>query len=239
MYKSKTFLAVIPARGGSKGLVDKNIKELCGKPLIAWSIEAGLKSDYLDEVMVTTDYQNIAEVSKQYGANVPFLRPDELASDTATSFDAIKHTIEHYKNELNKEFDYIVLLEPTSPLRESSDIDNMIEKIIRFEDDFDSIVSIGEVHEHPSIMKRIVNKNFLSPYCVELEMKSRRQDNGIAYFPYGVAYIVKTKSLLDEETFYTKRNTFYEIKRYQCYEIDDIYDFLAIENIMKYKWSLK
>lgn len=239
MYKSKTFLAVIPARGGSKGLAGKNIKELCGKPLIAWSIEAGLKSDYLDEVIVTTDCQNIAEVSKQYGANVPFLRPNELASDTATSFDAIKHTIEHYKNELNKEFDYIVLLEPTSPLRESSDIDNMIEKIIRFEDDFDSIVSIGEVHEHPSIMKKIVNKKILSPYCVELEMKARRQDNGIAYFPYGVAYIVKTKSLLNEETFYTKRNTFYEIKRYQCYEIDDIYDFLAIENIMKYEWSLK
>lgn len=239
MYKNKTFLAIIPARGGSKGLTGKNIKELCGKPLIAWSIEAGLKSKYLDEVMVTTDYQNIAEISKQYGANVPFLRPDELASDTATSFDAIKHTIEYYKNELSKEFDYIVLLEPTSPLREANDIDNMIEKIIQNEDNFDSIVSIGEVHEHPSIMKKIVNKNYLSSYCVELEMKSRRQDNDIAYFPYGVAYIVKTKSLLDERTFYTKRNTFYEIRRYQCYEIDDMYDFLAIENIMKYEWSLK
>ncbi|MBD3842485.1 MAG: acylneuraminate cytidylyltransferase family protein [Campylobacterales bacterium] len=239
MYKNRTFLAIIPARGGSKGLPGKNIKELCGKPLIAWSIEAGLKSNYLDEVMVTTDYQNIADISKQYGANVPFLRPSELASDTATSFDAIKHTIEYYKNELNKEFDYIVLLEPTSPLREESDIDNMIEKIVQNEDDFDSIVSIGEVHEHPSIMKKIVNENYLSSYCVELEMKSRRQDNDIAYFPYGVAYIVKTKFLLDERTFYTKRNTFYEIKRYQCYEIDDIYDFLAIENIMKYEWSLK
>jgi CMP-N-acetylneuraminic acid synthetase len=238
MYKNKNFLAIIPARGGSKGLPGKNIKELCGKPLIAWSIEAGLKSKYLDEVMVTTDYQNIAEVSKQCGASVPFLRPDELASDTATSFDAIKHTIEYYKNELNKEFDYIVLLEPTSPLRDVSDIDNMIEKIIHNEDDFDSIVSIGEVHEHPSIMKKIINKNYLSSYCDELEMKSRRQDNDIAYFPYGVAYIVKTKSLLNEKTFYTKRNTFYEIKRYQCYEIDDIYDFLAIENIMKYEWSL-
>jgi len=239
MYQDKTFLAIIPARGGSKGLPGKNIKELCGKPLIAWSIEASLKSKHLDEVMVTTDYQNIADVSKQYGASVPFLRPDELASDTATSFDAIKHTIEYYKNELNKEFDYIALLEPTSPLREASDIDNMIEKIIQNEDNFDSIVSIGEVHEHPSIMKKIVNKNYLSSYCVELEMKSRRQDNDIAYFPYGVAYIVKTKSLLDERTFYTKRNTFYEIRRYQCYEIDDIYDFLAIENIMKYEWSLK
>jgi CMP-N,N'-diacetyllegionaminic acid synthase len=219
-------------------LPGKNIKELCGKPLIAWSIESALNSKYIDEVMVTTDNQNIAEISKQYGANVPFLRPEELASDTATTFDAVKHTIEFYKNELNKEFDYIVLLEPTSPLRELEDIDNMIEKMILNENDFDSIVSIGEAHEHPSIMKKIINEKYLSPYCIELEMKSRRQDNDIAYFPYGVAYIVKTKSLLDEKTFYTKRNTFYKIKRYQCYEIDDIYDFLAIENIMKYERSL-
>jgi len=239
MYKDKSFLAIIPARGGSKGLPKKNIKELCGKPLIAWSIDAGLKSKYLDEVMVTTDSQEIADIAKKYGASVPFLRPDELASDTATSFDAIKHTIDFYKTELQKEFDYIILLEPTSPLREDSDINNMIEKIIENANDFDSITSIGEVHEHPSIMKKIINHNTLSPYCAELEMKTRRQDNDIAYFPYGVAYIVKTKLLLEEKTFYTKRNTFYEIKRYQCYEIDDIYDFMAIENIMKYEWRLK
>lgn len=239
MYKNKTFLGIIPARGGSKGLLGKNIKELCGKPLIAWSIESGLKSKYLDEVMVTTDSKDIANIAKQYGASVPFLRPDVLASDTATSFDAIKHTIEFYKNEFDKEFDYIVLLEPTSPLREEGDIDKMIEKIIKDEDNFDSIVSIGEVAEHPSIMKQIVSENNILPFCKELELTTRRQDNKKAYFPYGVAYIVKTKSLLEEKTFYTARNTFYEIKRYQCYEIDDIYDFLAIENIMKYEWSLK
>ena len=239
MYKNKTFLGIIPARGGSKGLPGKNIKELCGKPLIAWSIESGLKSKYLDEVMVTTDSKDIANIAKQYGASVPFLRPDVLASDTATSFDAIKHTIEFYKNEFDKEFDYIVLLEPTSPLREEGDIDKMIEKIIKDEDNFDSIVSIGEVAEHPSIMKQIVSENNILPFCKELELTTRRQDNKKAYFPYGVAYIVKTKSLLEEKTFYTARNTFYEIKRYQCYEIDDIYDFLAVENIMKYEWSLK
>lgn len=239
MFEEKTFLAIIPARAGSKGLPDKNIKELCGKPLIAWSIETGLKSNYLDEVMVTTDCQNIAEVSKLYGANVPFLRPEELASDTATSFDAIAHTIDYYKNELNKEFDYIVLLEPTSPLREISDIDNMIEKIVVNENDFDSIISIGEVNEHPCVMKKVVNQNYLFPCFVELEMETRRQDHDMVYFPYGVAYIVKTKSLLNEKTFYTKQSTFYKIRRYQCYEIDCIYDFLAVENIMKYEWSLK
>lgn len=238
MYKNRRFLAIVPARGGSKGLPAKNIKRLCGKPLIAWSIDAGLKSKYIDKVMVSTDYIIIANIAKEYGASIPFLRPSELATDKATSFDVVKHTIEFYKNTLREEFDYIVLLEPTSPLREDGDIDNMIKNIVKNEADFDSIVSIGEVTEHPSIMKKIVNNSYLENYCIELDMKSRRQDNDSAYFPYGVAYIVKTNSLIEEQTFYTKRNSFYKIKRYQCYEIDDIYDFLAIENIMKFQWKL-
>lgn len=237
MYQNKTFLAIIPARGGSKGLPGKNIRELCGKPLIAWSIEAGLKSVCVDDVVVSTDSGEIAEISKNYGASAPFLRPEDLASDTATTFDAIKHTIEYYENNLHKTYDYIVLLEPTSPLREKNDLDEMIQKIAALNDDFDAIVSIGEVHEHPSIMKQL-DRNNIKPYCAELTMASRRQDNQPAYFPYGVAYIVKTKTLLEEKTFYPVRTTHHIIKRYQCYEVDDIYDFLAIENIMKYEWSL-
>lgn len=237
MYQNRTFLAIVPARGGSKGLPGKNIRELCGKPLIAWSIGAGLNSSSVDEVVISTDSGEIAEISKQYGGSVPFLRPAELASDTATTFDAIKHTIDYYKNNLHQTYDYIVLLEPTSPLREKNDLDEMIQKIVALEDDFDAIVSLGEVHEHPSIMKQVEGK-MIQSYCAELAMASRRQDNQPAYFPYGVAYIVKTKTLLEEKTFYPKRTTHHIIKRYQCYEIDDIYDFLAIENIMKYEWSL-
>lgn len=237
MYQNKTFLAIVPARAGSKGLPGKNIRELCGKPLIAWSIDSGLSSNNIDEVVVSTDCEEIANISKKYGASVPFLRPIELASDTATTFDAIKHTIEYYKNNFNMTHDYIILLEPTSPLREKDDLDNMVQKIVTLEDDFDAIVSIGEVHEHPSIMKQ-VDGYIIKPYCFELAMSSRRQDNQPAYFPYGVAYIIKTKTLLKEKTFYPVRTTYHVIKRYQCYEIDDIYDFLAIENIMKYEWSL-
>jgi CMP-N,N'-diacetyllegionaminic acid synthase len=238
MINGQRVIAIIPARGGSKGLPGKNIKELCGKPLIAWSIEAGLSSQYIDEVMVTTDSEEIARISKNFGASVPFMRPSDLASDAATSFDAVKHAIDFYKNELHKKFDYVVLLEPTSPLRQNDDIDKMLNKIISMEDQFDAIVSLGEVHEHPSIMKKIVG-NVIEPYCSELIMKTRRQDNEIAYFPYGVAYIVKVKTLLDEESFYPRRTTHQLIKRYQCFEIDDIYDFLTIENIMKYEWEIK
>jgi len=231
MYKEKTFLAIIPARGGSKGLPGKNIKNLCGKPLISWSIDSARKSEYLDEVMVTTDSQEIADISKRCGANVPFLRPSCLASDTATTFDAVKHAIDFYDNT----FDYIVLLEPTSPLRKEGDIDNMIEKIVDSQDLFDSIVSIGEAHEHPSIMKKITETGQMMNYCPSLEMKSRRQDNDTAYFPYGVAYIVKTSVFMKEKTFYTRRCNSYKVDRHQCYEIDDIYDFLIIESILKYK----
>lgn len=238
MINGKTVIAIIPARSGSKGLPGKNIKELCGKPLIAWSIEAGLDSMYIDEVMVTTDSEKIANIARQFGASVPFLRPAKLASDTATTIDTVKHVIGFYERELQKKFDYVVLLEPTSPLRKESDLDGMIEKICSLDEEFDAIVSLGEVHEHPSIMKKIVG-NEIEPYCKELVMTTRRQDNEAAYFPYGVAYIVKTKTLLEEETFYARRTTHYLIQRYQCYEIDDVYDFLTIENIMKHQRGLQ
>ena len=114
----------------------------------------------------------------------------------------------------------------------------MLGRIALIESNFDAIVSLGEVHEHPSIMKKI-NGNLLEPYCKELAMVTRRQDNDVAYFPYGVAYMVKTKTLLEENSFYPSRTAYYLIKRYQCYEVDDIYDLLAIENIMKYQWGLK
>jgi CMP-N,N'-diacetyllegionaminic acid synthase len=234
MYKNKSFLAIIPARGGSKGLHNKNVKKLCGKPLIVWSIESGLASEYIDEVIVSTDYQSIADISKKHGAYVPFLRPDYLATDTASTFDAVKNVIDFYKNELNKFFDYIVLLEPTSPLRKDVDIDNMIEKITN-NNHFDSIISIGEVHEHPSIMKKITLDGEMISFCNNLEIESRRQDNDPAYFPYGVAYIAKTNILLNEKSFYTKKCNFHIIDRYQCYEIDDLYDFLCIESILNYK----
>ena len=227
MINGKSIIGIIPARGGSKGLPGKNIKELCGKPLIGWSIESGLDSKYIDEVVVSTDSEEIALIARNFGASVPFMRPIVLASDTSTTFDAIKHTIGFYEDELHKGFDYIVLLEPTSPLREQNDIDSMIEIIISMEEEFDAIVSLGEAHEHPSIMKKLTD-NCIEPYCKELVMATRRQDNEIAYFPYGVAYIIKTKTLLKEKTFYPKRTTHRIIKRYQCYEIDDIHDFLAI-----------
>ena len=234
MYKDKTFLGIITARGGSKGLPGKNIKELCGKPLIAWSIEAGLKSNYLDEVMVTTDSKDIANIAKQYGASVPFLRPDVLASDTATSFDAIKHTIEFYKNEMKKEFDYIVLLEPTSPLREARDIDIAIEQL--FNSNADSIVGICKTEDqNPAFLVFKNEKDFISGYENHDMKVLRRQDIKDVYFFEGTIYISKTDVLLNKKTFYHENTIGYVVPKYKSLEIDDIDDFIMVEAIMKHK----
>ena len=156
MINGKTVIAVIPARGGSKGLPRKNVLPLCGKPLIAWTIEKAVKSDHLDLVLVSTDSPEIAEVAKRHRATVPFLRPAELATDKASSYDVIRHALDYCRTAQGRDFDYVVLLEPTSPLREDDDVDRMLETLDEREDEFDAIVSVGEVTLHPSIMKRRV-----------------------------------------------------------------------------------
>jgi CMP-N,N'-diacetyllegionaminic acid synthase len=236
MINGKSTIAIIPARGGSKGLPGKNILPIAGKPLIAWSIEKARKSRHLDELFVTTDSAEIAAVAAAHGAPVPSLRPPELATDRSSTYDVIRHVLAHYRA-LGREFDYTVLLEPTSPLREDDDIDRMLKMLDARADRFDSIVSVGEVSEHPSIIKRI-DGEAVAPFVPELTMTTRRQENAPAYFPYGVAYIAKTATLLAENTFYAKRCMAFAIRRYQNYEIDDIYDFLCVEAVMKHEWRL-
>lgn len=238
MINNKKVLAIIPARGGSKGLPNKNIKLLNGQPLIGWTIEQGLSCPEIDSVVVTTDSNEISEVAKSFGAEVPFLRPPELATDTATSFSAVEHCIEFYKKELNQEFDIIVLLEATSPLREKDDLSKMLKQFSENYESCDAIISVGEVSEHPSIVKTLSSDGTLARLLVDNENVTRRQDNSTVYFPYCVAYMVKREVLLDTQSFYPKDSLPYIIKRYQCYEVDDIYDFLAVENIMKFEWGI-
>lgn len=237
MINGKTVMGLIPARGGSKGLPGKNLMEICNKPLIAWTIEKAKKSACLDVVLVSTDDPDIAAIARECGAYVPFLRPAELATDTATTIAVVEHALAHMKNNENRDFFYTVLLEPTSPLREDDDIDEMLKNLDWRNDVFDSLISVGEVSEHPSIIKQLVG-NQVEPFCRELKLTGRRQDNKPAYFPYGVAYVAKTNSLLKEKTFYTERCTYYIIKQYQKYEIDDLYDFLCVQTIMKHEWGL-
>jgi len=227
-------LAIIPARGGSKGLLGKNIKPLLGKPLIGWTIEQAKASRYITEIFVSTDSQEIADVAETFGISVPELRPVELANDTATSASFVVYTIEKLRKE-DKEFDYILLLEPTSPLRKSGDIDLAIELAIA-NPERNSVVSLGEVHmEHPMIVKKIDEKGNIIPYLEQNFVLTQRQEADKAYFPYGVVYLVKTNYFMETRKFYGELSLPYFIERWQCYEVDDIYDFLCIEAILKYQ----
>lgn len=238
MINGRKVIAIIPARGGSKGLPGKNIRPICGKPLIGWTIEKAKNSRFVDKLLVSTDSEEIADVADKFGAKVPFLRPANLATDTSTTFEAVQHAL-NYLSERGEKFDYVMLLEPTSPLREDDDIDQILNRLDNYRDKFDSIVSLGEIAtEHPSIAKRF-SSDLVVPYASQLTLTTRRQDNEPAYFPYGVGYAAKVDSYLSEKTFYTERCTGFFIKRYQNYEIDDIYDFLCVESVMKHQWNIK
>ena len=233
MYKDKKILAIIPARGGSKGLPRKNIKLLNGKPLIAWTIEAAKKSKFLDLVFVSTDDTEIAETSKKHGASVPFLRPDELAQDSSPVSDAIIHVIDTLEKQGNK-FDYVALLEATSPLRRDEEIDLAISTLVD-SNESETLVSLGEVHtEHPMIVKKI-NNQFVTPYLEKTKSIYQRQQADNAYFPYGVIYLSSVDSYRKNKTFYMENTLPLFIERWQNYEIDDIYDFYCVENILKHK----
>lgn len=227
-------IAIIPARGGSKGLPRKNIKPLLGKPLIAWTIEQAKKSEYIDRIIVSTEDKEIGEIAKEYGAEVPFLRPKALARDDSPTIDAIIHAINWFEAR-GEYFDIVVLLEPTSSLRKENDLDNAIELFIKNIDKVDSLVSVGEVHlENPYIMKKI-EKGYVKPLIEIDENIYQRQQMPKVYFPYGVIYLSKVEALKKHKTFYQGRTIPYFIERWQNYEIDDIYDFICVEAILKYK----
>lgn len=234
MIEGKSVLAIIPARGGSKGLPGKNIKLLCGKPLLAWSLEQAFKSKYLDTVFVSTDSEEIANIAKQYGGDIPFLRPPEIAADNSPTSDAIIHALENFER-IEKYYDYVVLLEPTSPLRKPADIDTAIQLLVKNED-ADTLVSLGEIHmEHPMIVKKIDESGRVVPYVENVKKIHQRQQADKAYFPYGVIYISKVSEFKKNLTFYTQRTIPYFIERWQNFEVDDEIDFAVIETIMAMK----
>lgn len=225
-------LAIIPARGGSKGLPGKNIRPLCDKPLIAWTIEQALQSGAFDTVVVSTDSEEIAAVASSYGADVPFLRPAELATDTATSVDVVLHALDFYEEKGNR-FDYVALLEPTSPLRKQGQLKEMVGALAG-DNDADALVSVGEVHmEHPYIVKSIDEQGYLVSFVSESMRVTRRQDLSKAYFPYGVIYALKVDCLRRKKTFYPAKTKPFFIERWQNYEVDDFWDFVCIEAIFE------
>ncbi|SFD31667.1 cytidylyltransferase domain-containing protein [Ruminococcus albus] len=227
MFNEKKILAVIPARGGSKGIPHKNIVDLCGKPLIVYSIEAGKKSRYIDYVMVSTDDEEIAKVAEQYGAEIPFMRPTDLASDTAKTIDAIIHAI----TELRKKgecFDVLVLLQPTAPLRNFEDVDKAIETF--FSNNCFSLVSVSEVDDHPVLIRSIEEGKLKS--LLNVSSTCRRQDMPKYYKVNGCIYI----NSINELTLNTSFNDNvipYRMEKSHSVDIDELCDLYLAEYYLR------
>ena len=220
-------LAFIPARGGSKGVPRKNIHELAGKPLIAWTIEEAKKSKYIDRLILSSEDDEIIEVAKKYGCEVPFKRPIELAQDDTLGIDPVLHAIEQCPG-----YDYVVVLQPTSPLRTVEDIDGCIEKLISSGVDF--CVSVTEPEKSPYWMYTLEN-NQMAPLLPQETLIARRQDLPKCYSLNGAIYVARINSFIEEKSFITTNTMAYVMSQERSFDIDTIVDFKICEYLIEEK----
>lgn len=225
MYKDKTFLAIIPARGGSKGIPRKNIINVNGKPLIQYTIDEAKKSKYIDKIIVSTEDQEIADVALSCGAEIPFIRTEDLSKDTSKSIDVVLDAI--YKlNALGYKYDYVILLQPTQPLRKSFHIDQAVEKIIEYNED--SLLSISEVREHPILMKTI-DENGRLQSLLNKSSDVRRQEFEKIYIVNGAIYINKINEKLNKETSLNDNRLAYVMDKKYNLDIDEPEDLSLLK----------
>jgi CMP-N,N'-diacetyllegionaminic acid synthase len=233
MIDGKLIIALIPARGGSKGLPGKNTRPLLGKPLIAWTIEQAKACKFIDRIVVTTDDRDIAKTSEQYNAEVPFLRPAELATDQASTIDTVLHALSFFEKEGNF-YDSLILLEPTSPLRDVSDIENGLRELYS-NNEAESIVGVSKVvSAHPSFLLKTKN-GFIRSYLDTEFPSMRRQEITDFFFPEGSFYAAYCRSLIERKSFYHKQTLAYILPKYKAYEIDELDDFIIVEALLKAK----
>ena len=222
MINNKKILAIIPARGGSKRLKRKNTLDLSGRPLIAWTIEAALKSKYIDRVVVSTDDSQIANVSKKYGADVPCMRPDNLATDKSASIDTVLHMIEYL--EKNGEFySFIVLLKPTSPLRTTKNINESIELLQ--DRKCDAVISVCKAEHSPLWCNIIPLDSDLSNFLDSSVLNKRSQDLAQYYRLNGAIFLCNIDRLKRENTFFLKSDSVaYKMDQSRSVDIDNQVD---------------
>ena len=224
----KNILVVIPARGGSKGLPGKNIKELCGKPLIGYSIDVARAITSDDNICVSTDDRNIIDVVEHYGLKVPFIRPAELATDTATTNDVLLHALEFYENQ-GRHSSKVLLLQPTSPLRK---VEEVKEAIALYRDDIDMVVSVTESHA-PAVLCNENEDGFIE--LVYNRKAVARQSLSIFYEFNGAIYVINVQALKEKGLSGFDKRVKYEMPKESSIDIDDIYDFILAEMIIQSK----
>ena len=237
MIGQQRLLAIIPARGGSKRLPGKNIMDLAGKPLIAWTIEAALNSKYIDRIVVSTDDQEIANISIKYGAEVPFLRPKSLATDDTSSIDTVINVLGEIEK-IDQHYEYIVLLQPTSPLRTEIDIDKAIELLEK--KSADSVISVCKVDHPLHWTNTLPDDGNMQLFFREDNANKRSQDFDKYYRLNGAIYIVKIGRLLKEESLFLKTNTFaYCMDAYSSVDIDKEEDLMVAKCFVKNLLTIK
>jgi N-acylneuraminate cytidylyltransferase/CMP-N,N'-diacetyllegionaminic acid synthase len=230
MIDGHRVLALVPARRGSKGLPLKNVRPLHGKPLLAWPIEAARASRHVDRVVLSTDDAGFAEVGRAAGADVPFLRPAELAGDHAPSIGFILHALDALEA-AGERFDYLVLLEPTSPLTQAEDIDAALESLHAAVPRAQALVGVSEiVGAHPAFAVRIAVDGLLQPYAAgAFDQLPRRQDIEKLFALDGSLYISTVAALRERRGFCHGATLPYVTPKYKSLEIDDLVDFICVE----------
>lgn len=224
MYNGKKILAVVPARGGSKGIPRKNIHLVAGKPLIAWTIEAALACPAIDRVIVTTDDAEIAEVSRRFGAEIPFMRPAELASDTASGVAPLEHALSKIPG-----FDYAVLLQPTSPLRLPEHILGCIELCLNA--GANSAVSVTDVTVPPAHMFSLDSGSRLTALQPEL-LQHRRQDLPPLVALNGAVYVVSIPWFLAGRRYIDAATLGYAMPKAFALDVDEPADLAIAEALL-------
>lgn len=224
-------LAIILARSGSKGLKDKNIKSLCGKPLLQYSVDAAINSNIFNCVHVSTDSEKYAEIARNCGADVPFLRCQEFSSDMADSWSVVRFVLEQYK-QMGKIFDMVTLLQPTSPMRDASDIQAAYH--LFSEKKAEVVISVSEVEHSPLLMNTLDESLSLDGF-INLEEVGRRQNMPQYYQINGAIYMMKTYILDRICDLYGEKSYAYIMPRKKSIDIDNILDFKMAEIILKEK----
>jgi len=231
--KKKRVLAIIPARGGSKGIPRKNIKLLNGRPLIYYTIKEALESN-INKILVSTDDTEIKKISQKYGAEV-MIRPKKLAQDDTSSIDVVIYILKKLE-QIGQKFDIFILLQPTSPLRTKEDINEALNLFI--ENECESVISVNEVEHNPYWSFKIKD-NYLQPLFANKYLKMRRQELPKVYMPNGAIFISKPSILEKKRTFYIKRMLPYIINTGKGIDIDTEQDFKIAEYFMSKKNRVK
>ena len=222
--RNKKVLGIIPARSGSKGLKNKNIKYAGGIPLIGWTINAAKKSNYIDYIMTSTDSKKIAEISERYGSKAPYLRPKYLASDTANSIDVVLDVLKKIQG-----YDYFILLQPTSPLRTNFDIDAALELFDK--SPAKTCVSVSKTLARPEWMYSLDSVNRMRPVIKKKKKVTRRQDLQDYFQVNGAIYIASVKWFKTNKTFYCSNTIAYVMPDSRSVDIDNNDDFSKFKKL--------